>query len=149
MNNFVFENSTKVFFGAGCVKEHLGSLLKGYGGTVMLVYGGGSIKQNGVYGQVTGVLKEAGKRVVEFSGVMPNPTYAKMLEGVSLARREGADLILAVGGGSVMDCAKAIALAAPYEGDAWEDFWARKGVVSHEPLPLGDRKSTRLNSSHM
>lgn len=137
MNNFVFENSTKVFFGAGCVKEHLGSLLKGYGGTVMLVYGGGSIKQNGVYGQVTGVLKEAGKRVVEFSGVMPNPTYAKMLEGVSLARREGADLILAVGGGSVMDCAKAIALAAPYEGDAWEDFWARKGVVSHEPLPLG------------
>ena len=137
MNSFVFENSTRVFFGEGCVKRHLGALLAEYGGTVLLVYGGGSIKANGVYSQVTDILVQAGRRVVELSGVMPNPTYAKVLEGVALARAEKAGLVLAVGGGSVMDCGKAIALAAPYEGDAWEDFWAKKGVVRHTPLPLG------------
>lgn len=137
MNSFVFENSTKVFFGQGCVKEHLGALLEGYGGNVMLVCGGGSVKRNGVYDQVMEVLEDSGKRIVEFPGVMPNPTYAKVQEGVALARREKVDLILAVGGGSVMDCGKAIALAVPYEGDVWEDFWAKRGVVHHEPLPLG------------
>lgn len=137
MERFVFENSTKVFFGEGCVKEHLADLLAGYGDTVLLVYGGGSVKRNGIYDQVTSILAQAGKKVVEFPGVMPNPTYAKVLEGVALARAEGADLILAVGGGSVMDCGKAIALAVPYEGDVWEDFWARRGTVRHTPLPLG------------
>lgn len=137
MDSFIFENSTRVFFGEGCVREHLAGLLAGYGDTVLLVYGGGSIKRNGIYDQVTSILAQAGKKAVEFPGVMPNPTYAKVLEGVALARREGADLILAVGGGSVMDCGKAIALAVPYEGDVWRDFWERRGTVRHTPLPLG------------
>ena len=78
MNNFIFENKTKVYFGKGGVKEYLGSLLKNYGDTVMLSYGGGSIKRNGVYDEVMGILNAAGKRVVEFDRIMSNPTYAKV-----------------------------------------------------------------------
>lgn len=103
----------------------------------MLAYGGGSIKKNGVYDEILAVLQAAGKNVVEFSGIMSNPTYAKVLEGAALAREQGVDLILGVGGGSVMDCCKAVSLAAAYDGDVWADFWARPGVISHEPLPLG------------
>lgn len=85
MNNFVFENKTKVYFGKGGVKEYLGCLLGNYGETVMLAYGGGSIKRNGVYDEVVSILNAAGKRVVEFSGIMSNPTYAKVQEGAKLA----------------------------------------------------------------
>ena len=106
MNNFIFENKTKVYFGKGGVKEYLGCLLDHYGDTVMLAYGGGSIKRNGVYDQVMSILNVKGKRVVEFSGIMPNPTYAKVQEGARLARENHVDLILAVGGGSVSDCCK-------------------------------------------
>ena len=111
MNNFIFENSTKVIFGKGCVKEYLRCLLGHYGDTIMLAYGGGSIKCNGVYDEILAVLQAAGKSVVEFTGIMPNPTYAKVLEGAKLARDRGVTGILAVGGGSVMDCAKAISMA--------------------------------------
>ena len=106
MNNFIFENKTKVYFGKGGVKEYLGSLLKNYGDTVMLAYGGGSIKRNGVYDEIMGILNAAGKRIVEFSGIMSNPTYAKAQEGAKLARENHVDLILAVGGGSVSDAAR-------------------------------------------
>lgn len=137
MNNFIFENATKVYFGKGCVKEYLSCLTKNYGDTVMLAYGGGSIKRNEVYDEVTSILKEAGKTIVEFPGIMANPTYAKVLEGAKLAREKGVELILGVGGGSVMDCCKAISIAARYDGDVWADFWARPGVFGFEPLPLG------------
>ncbi len=136
MNNFIFENRTKVYFGEGCVKEYLACLVKSCE-TVMFAYGGGSIKKNGVYDEVTGILQKAGKRIVEFSGIMANPTYAKVQEGAALARKESVDMILGVGGGSVMDCCKAVSLAARYDGDIWEDFWARPGVIEAEPLPLG------------
>ena len=86
MNNFIFENKTKVYFGKGGVKEYLGCLLGNYGETVMLAYGGGSIKRNGVYDEIMGILSAAGKRIVEFSGIMSNPTYAKVQEGAKLAR---------------------------------------------------------------
>ena len=86
MNNFIFENKTKVYFGKGGVKEYLGCLLGNYGETVMLAYGGGSIKRNGVYDEIMGILNAAGKRVVEFSGIMSNPTYAKVQDGAKLAR---------------------------------------------------------------
>ena len=86
MNNFIYENKTKVYLGKGGVKEYLGCLLKNYGETVMLAYGGGSIKRNGVYDEVMGILNAAGKKIVEFSGIMPNPTYAKAQEGAKLAR---------------------------------------------------------------
>lgn len=137
MNNFVFENATKVYFGEGCVKEYLSNLVSGYGDTVLLCYGGGSIKKNGVYDEITAVLKQAGKTIVEFAGIPSNPTYSKVLDGIKAAKENKADLILAVGGGSVMDCCKAIALGARYDGDIWSDFWARPGVIDFEPLPLG------------
>ena len=120
MNNFIFENKTRVYFGKGGVKEYLGCLLKHYGETVMLAYGGGSIKRNGVYDEVMGILNAAGKRVVEFSGIMSNPTYAKAQEGAKLARENHVDLILAVGGGSVSDCCKVISAQARLDEDIWE-----------------------------
>ena len=123
MNNFIFENKTKVYFGKGGVKEYLGCLLKKYGKTVMLAYGGGSIKHNGVYDEVTGILNAAGKTVVEFSGIMPNPTYAKVQEGAKLAREKGVDLILAVGGGSTIDTGKAIDLVLSMGGTTIADYY--------------------------
>lgn len=137
MNNFIFENATKVYFGKGCVKEYLSCLARKYGEMVMLCYGGGSIKENGIYDEVTGTLESAGKKVVEFSGIMPNPTYEKVLEGAKLARENHVDLLLGVGGGSVMDCCKAVSMGAVYEGDLWAEFWARSGIMEFEPLPLG------------
>lgn len=136
MNNFIFQNGTKVYFGKGCVKEYLACLIR-KADTILLAYGGGSIKRNGVYDEITGILKEAGKTIVEFSGVMSNPTYAKVQEGAKLARDNHVDMILAVGGGSTMDCCKAVSLAAQYGGDIWDDFWARPGVIDFAPLPLG------------
>ena len=117
MNNFIFENKTKVYFGKGGVKEYLGSLLVNYGETVMLAYGGGSIKRNGVYDEIMGILNAAGKRVVEFDRIMSNPTYAKAQEGSKLARENHVDLILAVGGGSVSDCCKVISAQAKLDED--------------------------------
>lgn len=137
MNNFIFENSTKVYFGKGCVKEYLVCLTEKYGERVMLCYGGGSIKKNGIYEEVTEKLKSAGKKVFEFLGIMANPTYGKVLEGAKFAKENEIDVILGVGGGSVMDCCKAISLAARYEGDVWADFWARPGIIDFKPLPLG------------
>lgn len=136
MNNFIFENSTKVYFGEGCVREYLACKVRPYK-RVLLAYGGGSIKQNGVYQEVLGILQKAGKTVVEFSGIMANPTYKKVLEGAKLCREQNVDMILAVGGGSVMDCCKAVSLAARYDGDIWQDFWVQPGIISCEPLPLG------------
>lgn len=137
MNNFIFENATKVYFGKGCVKEYLACLSGQYGQTVMLCFGGGSVKKNGIYDEVTACLQKAGQTIVEFSGIGANPTYAKAMEGAKLARENHVDLILAVGGGSVMDCCKAVSMAAVYDGDIWTDFWARTGVIDFEPLPLG------------
>ena len=136
MNNFIFQNATKVYFGKGCVKEYLACLTGPYD-TVMLAYGGGSIKRNGIYDEVVGILQAAGKKIVEFSGIMANPTYTKVQEGARLAREQGVDCILGVGGGSVMDCCKAVSLAARYDGDIWKDFWMRPGVIDAESLPLG------------
>ncbi len=139
MNNFIFQNSTRVFFGKGCVREYL-SCLAGKAcktDTVLLAYGGGSIKKSGVYEEVLSALERAGKKVVEFPGIMPNPTYQKVIDGAKLAKESGAGLILGVGGGSVMDCCKAVSLGAVYEGDIWTDFWSRPGIIDFEPLPLG------------
>ena len=108
MNNFIFSYPTKVYFGRGCVQEYLASLLRNYGHTVMLAYGCGSVKKSGVYDQITAILAGAGKTVVEFGGIMPNPTYAKVQEGAKLARENHVDFILAVGGGSVIDCCKIV-----------------------------------------
>lgn len=123
MNNFIFENSTKVFFGKGCVKEYLSCLSSKYGDRVLLAYGGGSIKKNGIYEEVMNILEKAGKTVIEFSGIMANPTYAKVQEGARIARENHADWILGIGGGSVMDCCKAVSLAAVSQKDIWNEYW--------------------------
>ena len=135
MNNFTFENKTKVYFGKGGVKEHLGCLLKNYGETVMLAYGGGSIKRNGVYDEIVGILNTAGKRIVEFSGIMSNPTYAKVQEGAKIARENRVDLILAVGGGSVSDCCKVVSAQAKLSEDIWEMEYT-KHTYPTEFIPL-------------
>ncbi len=136
LNNFIFENKTKVYFGKGGVKEYLGCLLKNYGDTVMLAYGGGSIRRNGVYDEITAILRAQGKRIVEFSGIMPNPTYAKVQEGAKLARENHVDLILAVGGGSVSDCCKIISAQAKLDEDIWEMQYTKRAYPT-EFIPLG------------
>ena len=136
MNNFIFENKTKVYFGRGGVKEYLGCLLKKYGPTVMLAYGGGSVKRNGVYDEIMGILNAQGKTVVEFSGIMPNPTYAKVQEGARLARENNVDLILAVGGGSVSDCCKIVSAQALLDEDIWE-MEMTKHTFPCRFIPLG------------
>lgn len=135
MNNFIYENKTKVYFGKGGVKEYLGCLLKKYE-TVMLAYGGGSIKKNGVYDEIMGILNSAEKKVVEFSGIMPNPTYEKVQEGAKLARKNNVDFILAVGGGSVIDCCKVISAQAKTEEDIWENEIQKKKFPT-EFIPMG------------
>lgn len=136
MNNFIYENKTKVYFGKGGVKEYLGCLLKHYGDTVMLAYGGGSIKRNGIYDEILGILEAQKKQVVEFSGIMPNPTYEKVQEGARLAREKQVDLILAVGGGSVSDCCKIISEQAKLNEDIWE-MQTVKHTYPSEFIPLG------------
>lgn len=136
MNNFIYENKTKVYFGKGGVKEYLGCLLSRYGDTVMLAYGGGSIKKNGVYEEILSILNANNKRVVEFSGIMPNPTYAKVQEGAKLAKENSVDLILAVGGGSVSDCCKVISAQAKLGEDIW-NMENVKHTYPSEFIPLG------------
>ena len=136
MNNFIYENSTKVYFGQGCVKEFLSSLTRD-SRNILLASGLRSAKKNGIYDEVLNILMADGKNVVDFSGIMPNPTYQKVLEGIDLVKKKDVDLILGIGGGSVMDCAKAVSLGARCSGDPWENFWGRKGIVDFPPVPVG------------
>ncbi len=136
MNNFIYANKTKVYFGKNGVKDNLSALLANYGDTVLLAYGGGSIKRNGVYDEVTAILRDAGKTVIEFSGIMPNPTYAKVQEGAKLARDNKVDLILAVGGGSVSDCCKIVSAQAGLNEDIWE-MQTVKHKLPTKFIPLG------------
>ena len=136
MNNFIYENSTKVYFGQGCVKEFLSSLTRDRR-NILLACGERSAKQYGVYDEVLNILMTDGKNMVDFSGIMPNPTYGKVLEGIQLVKSHDIDLILGIGGGSVMDCAKAVSLGARCNGDPWENFWERKGIVDFSPIPVG------------
>lgn len=119
MNDFIYSYPTKVYFGQGAAKKALQAELNKVGKKVMIAYGGGSVKQNGVFDEICGLLKEAGKEIVEFSGIMPNPTYKKVQEGAAFAIENKVDFILAVGGGSVIDCCKIIAAQAVTEEDIW------------------------------
>ena len=125
LGNFIYSNPTKLYFGNEAQKN-LVEALSGFGKKVMLTYGGGSIKRNGVYDDVIAALTAAGKEVVELSGVMPNPTVDKLIEGCNVARENDVDFILAVGGGSTIDYAKAVSVSAWYDGNAWERFWVKQ-----------------------
>lgn len=120
MNDFIYSYPTKVYFGDQAAAKALPTELEKVGKTIMLAYGGGSVKKSGVYDEICGYLKEAGKEIVDFSGIMPNPTYKKVQEGADLAKEKGVDFILAVGGGSVIDCCKIIAAQAVTGQDIWE-----------------------------
>ena len=136
LGNFSYCNPTKLYFGEDsldCLREELPK----YGKNVMLVYGGGSIKRNGIYDQVVKLLDESGKNVFEDPGVMPNPTVEKLYEGCRIARENQVDLILAVGGGSVCDYAKAVSVSAHCEEDPWEKYYLRMEDVDNRIIPVG------------
>lgn len=135
MNDFMYYNPVRVYFGKNSM-EKLPQELKTFGKNVLLVYGGGSIKRIGLYDRVQAVLKETGKTVFELPGVMPNPRTEKVYEGIELCREHAIDLILAVGGGSAIDCAKAIAVGAPADGDFWQKFF-KNGEQAESGIPLG------------
>ena len=119
MKQFIYCYPTKVYFGDSAFEEMLKAEAEKMGEVVMLAYGGGSIKKTGLYDEITGALKKAGKRIVDFSGIMSNPTYAKVKEGIALAKKENVDFILAAGGGSVLDCCKIISAGAKTNEDIW------------------------------
>ena len=136
LGNFTYCNPTKLYFG----EEALGGLdaeLAKVGANVVLIYGGGSIKKSGLYDEVLGKLQRAGKNVAEISGVMPNPTLDKLYEGIEIARAHKADFLLAVGGGSVCDYAKAVAVSVHCDEDPWEKYFARFAEPDCEILPVG------------
>ncbi len=136
MDQFIFSYPTKVYFGEGSAAKALQQELPKVGKTVMLAYGGGSVKRNGIYDEMKELLLQAGKEVVDFSGIMPNPTYAKVKEGAELARKAQIDFILAVGGGSVFDCCKVISAQAVIEEDIWSMEY-EKGRFPTAGIPMG------------
>lgn len=136
LGNFTYCNPTKLYFGKDAL-DGLNAELPKYGKNVLLVYGGGSVKKNGIYDKVVSVLKANGKEVFEDAGVMPNPTVDKLREGVARARAAKADFILAVGGGSVCDYAKAVSVSVHCNEDPWDRYFDRFEEVSCEIVPVG------------
>ena len=136
MDEFTFTYPTKVYFGEGIAQKVLKPELEKVGKTVMLACGGGSVKKNGIYDEMRGILEEAGKEIVDFSGIMPNPTYAKVQEGAALAKENHVDFILAVGGGSVVDCCKVISAQAKLDEDIWTMEYTSYKFPT-EGIPIG------------
>lgn len=136
LGDFSYSNPAKLHFGENSL-NFLSEELKKYGDNVMLSYGGGSIKKNGIYDKVVAILKENGKTVFEDSGVMPNPTVEKLYEGCKIAKENNIDLILAVGGGSVCDYAKAVSVSAYCNEDPWEKYYLRMEDVDNKIIPVG------------
>ncbi len=134
--DFTYYNPTKIYFGKTAL-EHLPQELENYGKTVLLVYGKGSVKKSGLYDKIINILNQADKKTIELSGIKSNPTYLQMLEGARLVRENHVDLILAVGGGSVIDCAKGISLSAYCKGDPWERYWINFEEVDNQIVPVG------------
>lgn len=133
--DFCFHNPTKIYFGKGAI-NNLKDELKKYGNTIMLAYGKGSIKKIGLYDELMKIFNEAGKKVVEFSGIMPNPTVAKVKEGIKLVRENNVDFILAVGGGSTMDCTKAVSMGAANDVEFWDYFYMNYNPPKNK-IPFG------------
>lgn len=123
MNSFNYQYPVRQHFGKGCAENALKEEMKKVGKQVLLAYGGGSIKRTGLYDKICQWLEESGKEVVDFGGIMPNPTYAKVQEGARIVRDEHIDFILAVGGGSVIDCCKIVSSQAMMDVDAWDDWY--------------------------
>lgn len=133
--DFTYHNPTKIYFGKTAI-DNLAAELENYGKNILLVYGKGSIKKIGLYDTVMQILKNCGKNVVELSQIKSNPTYAQMMEGARLVRENDIDLILAVGGGSVIDCSKGISVSAYCEGDPWQRYWTDFEPVTNKIVPV-------------
>jgi len=133
--DFDFENATKIYFGKDSLKN-LETELNKYGKNILLAYGGGSIKKNGIYDKVVAILKKCDKNIIECSGILPNPALSKMLEGAKLVKENNVDLILAVGGGSVIDCAKGVSATAYCEGEVFNRYWIRREPVTNKTIPV-------------
>ena len=136
MKDFTYSYPVNVYFGTDAAKKAISQEIGKYGKNVMLAYGGGSVKKSGIYDAVVSMLKEAGKEVTDFPGIMPNPTYAKVQEGAALAKEKNVDFILAVGGGSVIDCCKIISAQAKTDKDIWEMEFTDH-VFPTEFVPMG------------
>ena len=136
LGDFVYSNPTKLYFGENSL-DGLRKELPKYGENVLLVYGGGSIKKNGIYDKIITILKECGKNIIEDAGVMPNPTVEKLYEGCERARKGNADFILAVGGGSVCDYSKAVSVSAYCDDDPWEKYFIRFEEPDNKIIPVG------------
>ncbi len=136
LGNFTYSNPTKLYFGENAL-DNLTTELANYGKNVMLVYGSGSIKKNGIYDKIIAILNECGKNVFEDSGVMPNPTVEKLYEGCKIAKENSIDLILAVGGGSVCDYSKAVSVSAYCEEDPWDKYYLKMEDVDNKIIPVG------------
>ena len=147
MNDFRFYNPVRIHFGKDAM-EHLPEELASVGKKVLLVYGGGSIKRSGLYDRVAAMLKAAGKEVFELSGVMPNPRTEKVYEGIELCKKNGVEFILAVGGGSVIDCSKAIAVGARTDRDFWQAFFVN-WEEAEDAIPLGTILTIPATGSEM
>ena len=145
MQDFVFSNKTKIYFGKNQL-HHLGEEVSRFGKKVLLVYGGGSIKKIGLYDKVIAELNKAGTEVFELPGVEPNPRHTTVNKGAAICKKENIDVLLAVGGGSTIDCTKAIAATAKYDGDDCWDLVTRKGWVIQIRLPVGG--NTSLSACH-
>lgn len=136
MNPFTYAYPVKTYFGKGAAARTLPSELAKVGPNVLLAYGGGSIKRNGIYAELTQLLQAAGKTIIDFSGIMSNPTYEKVQEGARLAREKKIDFILAVGGGSVIDCCKVISAQALLDEDIWDYEYSKK-QIPNQFIPMG------------
>ncbi len=136
LGNFSYCNPTKLYFGEDSL-SYLNEELPKYGKNVQLIYGGGSIKKNGIYDSVVEILSANGKHIVEDGGVMPNPTLEKLYEGIRIARENHVDLLLAVGGGSCCDYAKAVSVSVNCDEDPWEKYYVRFEEPDCETLPVG------------
>ena len=146
--DFNYYNPTKIYFGKSAI-DNLKGELENYGKNVLLVYGKGSIKKLGLYDKVMSILNNCGKNVIELSGIKPNPTYKQVLEGAALVRENNIDLILAVGGGSVIDCSKAISVSAYCEGDPWKKYWEEFKPVENKIVPVGSILTMTGTASEM
>ncbi|MBR8537582.1 iron-containing alcohol dehydrogenase [Carboxylicivirga sediminis] len=146
MRNFTYEASTKILFGKNRIVE-IGNEILPYGNSVLLAYGGGSVKKSGLYDKIVEVLNNSGIRLVELAGIQPNPRVESVREGIRLCREHDVKFILGVGGGSVIDCIKAIAMGVAYEGDVW-DFYIRKAKME-SVLPIGAVLTLAATGSEM
>ena len=133
--DFTYYNPTKIYFGKDSL-SNLSAELSGYGKNILLMYGKGSVKKSGLYDKVIKILSDAGKSVTELPGIKSNPTYEQLMKGAELVRENDIDLILAAGGGSVIDCAKGISVSAYAKGDPWEKYWINFEEVDNRVVPV-------------